>query len=41
MPNWVSKYTDFNGQEEFKSTIANLMEKYWVKKEVKTSEIAM
>jgi aspartate/methionine/tyrosine aminotransferase len=41
LPDWVAKYADFSGQVQFKTTLAKLMQKYWVKKEVQPEEIAI
>ena len=41
MPNWVSKYADFTGQQQFKETLAKVMEKYWVREQVDTKHLAL
>ena len=41
MPAWVSKYADYTGELEFKKALANMIQKYWIKKEVKPEDLAI
>lgn len=38
---WVSKYADYSGELNFRRAVAKMMEKYWVKQEVKPEQLAI
>lgn len=41
LPQWVSKYADFNGEVNFKKALAKYMEKYWLRHKVNIDHIAI
>ena len=41
MPDWCLGYNDMNGHEEFRTAIANMMQRTWVKAPVDPKNIAV